>query len=93
MYKIDTDFQKVKKGETICYHIGHLIKDRSEKKRELKINKNGKEILKKANFTERAITIQKIADKIYAYACLGEFELKQERLGVDQYAYFAKKVK
>ena len=77
--KINTNFTKAKVGETLCYHIGLLARDRLYK---LELSNVANAIFKKST----AIQI----DDTFG---TGEFELKQKKLGNEKYAYLAKRIK
>lgn len=87
--KIDTNFNSVKLGEQICYHIGFLAIDRDAKEH--------------GEFTDKARELQQVAnaasgkstafcDKLGKQGT-GEFELKQYRISNMSYMYLAKRIK
>lgn len=78
-YKINTNFTKAKVGETLCYHVGLVAKDRIF----------NPELSNVANAIFKKSTAIQINDKNGT----GEFELKQKKLGFHRYAYLAKRIK
>ncbi len=82
-YEINHNFTGLAVGETCCYHVGNLAADRF-------IKEDGR-------FTDEARILQTVSSVIYnrscALGCSGEFELKQVKLGLNDYAYLAKRVK
>ncbi len=84
MYEVNYNFNKVKLGETICYHIGNIGEARQES-------------APGGGFTDNAKVIETMATSIFnrstAMDCTGEFELKQVRLEFNTFAYLAKKIR
>ncbi len=82
--EINHNFTQTKVGESICYHIGLLARDRDAKEAPNK-------------FTDEAKIIQSVASSIYnrstANQCSGEFVLFQKKISPDVYAYMAKRIK
>lgn len=89
---INTNFNSVKLGETVCYHIGLLAGDRE-----------GELVTAKGSArrtTQQSIQLDRVAREILnrsttkqPEAGSGEFELKQKRLAPYAYAYLAKRIR
>lgn len=95
--EIDTNFHRLQIGQTLCYHIGFLAKDREDKHFKYKTSKDGKLIKDWLSFTDDAAALQNAGNMAMRMSCsydgTGELELKQRKLSDGIYQYLARRVR
>ncbi len=102
---INHNFTNTKIGETICYHVGNLAADRVEQEVVTGLSPKGNIVKRYLGYTQDAIVLQNVSNDLYRRSCAiwqedsgaritgtGEFELKQQKLGDNKYAYLAKRI-